>query len=238
MAHRRTIRPDRRPAVHLAFSDVTDGDLAVTGSGAELTERRERIAPHPWTWLHQVHGSRVVVVHSPGDGAAEEADAAVTAVPGAALAVHTADCAGVLLWSTAGEPVIGAAHAGWRGLAAGVLEATVAAMADLGGTGIRYQIGPCISGPAYEFGESDLEMLVRRFGPTVRTLTAAVRPALDLRAGVRVALGGVGSLEDGDGPDRCTATGPGWYSWRARRDEGRQASVIWMEPNYTRRRGD
>jgi copper oxidase (laccase) domain-containing protein len=152
-------------------------------------------------------------------------------VPGAVLAVHTADCGGVLLWDASGRTgaVVGAAHAGWRGLEAGVLERTVAAMADLGAVAVSWQLGPCISGPEYEFGADDLDRLVDRYGPTLRTTTATGGPALDLRAGVRAALGAVGATEDRDGPDVCTATSDRHWSWRARQDTGRQASVIWFE---------
>jgi copper oxidase (laccase) domain-containing protein len=63
----------------------------------------------------------------------------------------------------------------------------------------------------------------------VRGSTSDGRAALDLRSGVRAALGGVGAIEDPDGPVRCTAADPDLYSWRARRDEGRQAAVIWFD---------
>jgi YfiH family protein len=175
-----------------------------------------------------VHGTAVVVVESPGDRAGAEADAAVTAVPGACLAVQTADCAPVLLASADGG-VIGAAHAGWRGLYDGVLEATVAAMAVLGAEGISARLGPCISPAAYEFGEAELTTLALRFGPDVVSATAGGSPAFDLRAGVRQALRDVGVPLD-ESAVACTATEPGWFSWRGRRDTARQASVTWIEP--------
>jgi YfiH family protein len=83
-------------------------------------------------------------------GQGGEADALVTATPGIALSVITADCAPVLFCSAAG--VVGAAHAGWRGAVAGVLEATVEAMRALGANGISAAIGPCIHQESYEVG--------------------------------------------------------------------------------------
>jgi YfiH family protein len=217
------------------MTGVADGDLAPhAGTDPdELTRRREAVAPGPWTWLRQVHGSTVVRVDEPGGGAGVEADAAVTDRPGAVLAVHTADCAGVLLWgpTASGRPVVGAAHAGWRGLEAGVLEATVAALRDLGATGVTWRLGPCISPSAYEFGDADLDRLVARHGTALRAATPAGRPALDLRAGVAAALSAAGARPDHDPGDvPCTAGDPGWYSWRARGDRGRQAAVVWWEP--------
>jgi YfiH family protein len=100
--------------------------------------------------LKQVHGTTVVTVAEPWEtGAGPAADAMVTDRPGLALGVITADCAPVL-FSDAGGRIVGAAHAGWRGALAGVLEATEAAMRALGATGIRAAIGPCIHAASYE----------------------------------------------------------------------------------------
>ncbi|HEX4173751.1 MAG TPA: peptidoglycan editing factor PgeF [Acetobacteraceae bacterium] len=104
--------------------------------------------------LMQVHGAEVVEVTtawSPGQG--PRADAMVTARPGIALGVITADCAPILLADTSAG-VVGAAHAGWRGAVAGVIEATVCAMTGLGATAatIAAAIGPCIGQASYEVG--------------------------------------------------------------------------------------
>lgn len=217
--------------VRWRFTSRSDGDLCVALAPDELEGRRRAVAPLPWTWLDQVHGTDVVAVSAPGDGAGRRADAAVTDVVGAVLAVHTADCAPVLLQGTCeGRPVVGAAHAGWRGLVGGVLGATVQAMCSLGAASISWRLGPCISAAAYEFGDDDLDQLVERFGPTVRSRTAAGRPALDLRAGVRAALGELDVIEaQPDAAVPCTALDPGWFSWRRDRTPERQAGVIWID---------
>lgn len=104
--------------------------------------------------LHQVHGAEVVTVREPWpEGERPRADAMVTDVPGLALGVVTADCAPVLFADRAAG-IVGAAHAGWRGAAAGVLEATVAAMEALGAERgrIAAAIGPCIGARSYEVG--------------------------------------------------------------------------------------
>lgn len=223
-----------RPIVHARFTDRSDGDLCVRLPPQELAPRRAALAPLPWTWLDQVHGATVVRVTRPGEHAGVAADAAVTSVPGATLAVHTADCAGVLLRSDPADEVtvIGAAHAGWRGLEAGVLAATVAEMRALGAQRVRWRLGPCISAPQYEFGADDLARLRDLFGDSVAATTSSGAPALDLRAGVAAALDAAGATPD-DGVDvravRCTATEGGLFSWRARRDAGRQAAVTWIE---------
>ena len=122
-------------AVQHRFSERADGDFAITAEPRALAAARSALAPHPWTWLEQVHGAGVVVVSRPGQWASARADAAVTSTPGAVLAVQTADCAPVLFTAVgpgpSAGPVIGAAHAGWKGLYEGVLEATVGALVDV-----------------------------------------------------------------------------------------------------------
>jgi hypothetical protein len=111
------------------------------------------VAPAALVTLHQIHSPRVVTLAAPPEGPRLQADALVTAVPGLALGVLTADCQPVL-FADPGAGVIGAAHGGWRGTRDGVLEATLDAMAALGARrgDIRAAIGPTISQPAYEVG--------------------------------------------------------------------------------------
>jgi YfiH family protein len=123
---------------------------------AAVLENRSRIAhslgvsPENLVGLSQVHSADVVVVDVPwAVGWGPRADALVTTLPGVALGVITADCAPVL-FADARAGVIGAAHAGWRGAADGVLEATITAMRKLGATDISAVVGPCIHQPSYE----------------------------------------------------------------------------------------
>ncbi|MEB3421402.1 peptidoglycan editing factor PgeF [Salipiger marinus] len=119
------------------------------------------LAPEALVSVTQVHSPDVVTVTAPLPDPRPRADAMVTATPGLALAVLTADCQPVL-FADAEAGVIGAAHAGWRGAMAGVLGATVDAMLALGASrsGIRAVIGPTISQRAYEVGPEFLEDFV------------------------------------------------------------------------------
>ncbi len=103
--------------------------------------------------VHQTHSSDVIVVNGPVPVPRPKCDAMVCATPGHLLGILTADCQPVL-FGDARAGVIGAAHAGWKGALGGVLEATVAAMVDLGAerTDIAAVIGPCIGPDAYEVG--------------------------------------------------------------------------------------
>ncbi len=244
MPRREAVHTPGLPSAHLAFTDATVGDLSISEPGApdpvSLSELRQRVAPHPWTWLRQVHGNRVVEVDAPGEFVGTDADAAVTTELGVVLAVHTADCAPVLLVGDGADPVsgdpvrvIGAAHAGWKGLRDGVIDSTVALMRRLGATEFAWDLGPCISPAAYEFDDAELDGLCAELGPELRASTLDGTPALDLRAGVRAALvrNGVDVSSGGPKAVPCTALDTGFYSWRARRDTGRQAAVIWLAPD-------
>lgn len=198
------------------------GDAGPGAAGSLAAQRL--LADAPWTWLHQVHGKRVVVVDRPGACRSEEADAAVTACAGAALVVRTADCAPVGLASP--EGVVGVAHAGWRGLMAGVVEEAVAAMRSLGAGDVVAALGPCIAAHAYRFSKADLEQVAARYGDGVVAVDEAGYPALDLTETVRAALGVADAALVADA-GVCTHCSVDHWSWRAKRDRRRQATVVW-----------
>ena len=137
---------------------------------AAVLENRARVAralgvePAGLVGLTQVHGTDVATVTTPwapGDG--PKADGLVTATPGIALGVVTADC-GPVLFADAEAGVVGAAHAGWRGAVAGILEATIQAMAALGAERSRIiaVIGPCIREASYEVAADMREVVLAR----------------------------------------------------------------------------
>lgn len=208
------------------FTAKGDGDMADrSGSDPVVQARRRAVVDRPWTWLTQVHGADVVVVAGPGDGAGEPADAAVSVRSDVALAIVTADCAPVAFASP--EGVVGVAHAGWRGLVAGVLEATVTAMRGAGARTIVAALGPCIHAECYPFGPSDLDMVAERLGAEVRGRSAAGQPALDIPRAVRLVLRRV-DVDVVVDAAVCTACSVDHWSWRARQERGRQASVVWL----------
>lgn len=210
--------------VRVRCSERADGDFAVGRPGPDLDARRRDLAPGRWTWFHQVHGSAVVPVDEPGRGAGEHADAAVTAVVGAPLAVHTADCVPVVL---SADGAVAVAHAGWRGVVEGVIPAAVAALRDLATGDIHAFVGPHIRAGHYAFGARDLDDVVAVAGDTVRSSTLEGQPALDMTAAVRSVLGRVG-VDAVDVVDDDTAD-PRWFSHRVRADRERQVTVAWLE---------
>jgi len=165
-----------------------------------------------------VHGATVVRVSHPGEHAGAEADAAVTTTAGCRLAVRTADCVPIVL---TGRSTVGVIHAGWRGLAAGVVEAAVAAM---DGDVTAAHVGPHIRPGCYEFGERDLDEVARVLGDPVRSTTAWGTPGLDLATAVRRALGSIPVVDAG----ACTACSDLYFSWRARGEHERFATIAWL----------
>jgi len=188
-------------------------------------------------WLDQVHGAEVATVTAPVTEAAPgpspsgvvevragRGDSLVSDLTGSSLCVLTADCAPLALGSE--EGVFAAVHAGWRGIVAGVVEATVAAMRSMGAGQVAGALGPCIHPECYEFSDADLSTVATAYGDGVRGTTSSGRPALDLPAAVSAALAAGGAIETA-GVDACTACGAAYFSHRGRGDIGRQAMVVW-----------
>ncbi len=209
-------------AATVRFTGRAEGDLREDSPGVE--DRRRAVVDRPWSWLRQVHGAEVRFVERAGACTGEEADAMVTAVAGAPLSIKAADCAPVALVSP--EGVVGVAHAGWSGLVAGVIPATVQAMRRLGATEVVAALGPCIHPCCYEFGAADLDRVAAVMGDGARSATDRGAPALDVPGAVRVALERAGASLVHD-EEVCTACSADHWSHRARRDPQRQAMVVW-----------
>ena len=173
---------------------------------------------------YQVHGTQVMVIDQALPETRPEADALVTRTPDVALGILTADCAPVL-FADPEAGVIGAAHAGWKGALAGVLEATVAAMADLGARAARTvaAVGPCIAQASYQVGPEFPQPFLDDDPDNQRFFVADGadgRFRFDLEGYVvarLVALGlaGVGAAAT----DTCPADAP-FFSYRRSRHEG------------------
>jgi polyphenol oxidase len=200
------------------------------------------LAGRPWALARQVHSATVLAVDAGrlGQGPPEakpplgDGDGLVTDGTGVVLAVLTADCAPVLLADPAAG-VVGAVHAGWRGLAAGVVEAGVAAMAELGADPAACVglVGPAVGGCCYEVGADVRDAVGARY-PDALATTRDGRPALDPAAGAAQALrrAGAGQVRVAG---ECTFDLEERY-FSHRRDHGRtgrQAGIIALVPSAT-----
>lgn len=259
MTERSTISPITSPAledgsiVHGFFtrhggvsSGIYQGLNVGIGSSDEralVEENRRRAALHlgaeparlinPW----QVHSPDAVVVATPFEGERPKADGIVTATPGLAIAVVTADC-GPILFSDAKSGVVGAAHAGWKGAIGGVLENTIAAMETLGArrADIKAVLGPSISQSNYEVGPEFVASFLmadkdntRWFAPSDK----AGHSMFDLWGYTLARLDAAGV--DASCVNRCTyADETSFYSYRRtthrqEQDYGRQLSAIMIK---------
>ena len=180
-------------------------------------------------WLNQVHGAGVVDADRV-DGV-PDADASFTTRPGVVCAIMTADCLPVLLADRAGN-VVGAAHAGWRGLSLGVLQNTVARMREAGAGDITAWLGPAIGPQAFEVG-ADVRAAFADADPAAVAAFAA-QPGgkflADIYQLARLALAGCG-VRQIDGGTFCTVRDAArFYSYRRDRLTGRMASLVWIRP--------
>jgi YfiH family protein len=198
-----------------------------------VVENRHRLAqaldlPSEPAWLKQVHGTRIADLDSAWSG---PADGAVTCRPGVVCAILTADCLPVLLTDRKGTR-IGAAHGGWRGLAAGVLPAAVAAMGRPAAELLAW-LGPAIGPGAYEVGEevrAAFRAVDRSVGDAFKA-NARGRWQADLYALARSSLAAAG-VRAVYGGGLCTSTeAVRFFSHRREAPCGRMASLIWLDPD-------
>jgi YfiH family protein len=240
----------RAGGVSLVPFDSLNLSVGVGDDPAAVAENRARwlaTLGHPPVWLHLVHGRAVLRLHAGGpEHPATPADAAWTTDVGVVCQVTAADCMPVLFALRDGSAV-GAAHAGWRGLAAGVLEATVAAICE--GTGaapdaLQAWLGPCIGPQSYEVGAEVLqafdgapgESAAQRAGAGgTRPFVArprsdgALRWLADLPALATQRLQGAG-LQRITPSGLCTvADASRFFSFRRDGRTGRLAAAIWRE---------
>lgn len=198
-------------------------------------ERLQAYLPGRPAWIAQVHGADVVDAASVGpEQPVRTGDASIATQAGLVCAILTADCLPVLFADLGGK-VVGAAHAGWRGLAGGVLGATVRAMRSAGAGEITAWMGPAIGPQAFEVGEDVRQAFMAALlgeaalgafspipgqpGKYLADIFALARLMLAREGVTRVHGGGV-----------CTVSAPQrFYSYRRDRVTGRQASLIWIK---------
>lgn len=204
---------------------VGDVPASVAANRAALRD----VLPGEPCWLNQVHGTRVVDAAHP-DGV-PDADAVVSRSAGAVCVVMTADCLPVLLCDRAGS-VVGAAHAGWRGLQGGVIEATVAAM-QVSPSEVIAWLGPAIGLTAFEVGDEVRAAFVGDAAVAAAAFQPSATPGkwladIYLLARQRLQVLGVNSISGGD---LCTVTDrERFFSYRRDGVTGRMASLIWLDP--------
>ena len=201
---------------------VGDDPQAVAANRASLQQELGDVIPR---WLKQVHGVRVA---GDGESTREPADAAVTAKRGAACVIMTADCLPVIFCDRAGTRVA-AAHAGWRGLAAGVLEATLQSM---GTQDVLAWMGPAIGPRAYEVGADVREAFVGHSAEAAKAFLPGKAEGkwwcdIYRLARLRLEAAGVKHIYGGG---LCTFTDrERFFSFRRDGECGRMATLIWLE---------
>lgn len=196
-----------------AFTQFAEGDQRADATARASVSRRLGIPPD-WATVRQVHNGDVITVSSPGSAGA--ADALLTSAVGLPLAVFTADCLGVILHA---EGAVGVAHAGWRGVVAGIVANLSHEMQRLGNPPTRGVAGPGIGPCCFEVGEEVGELLGK-----YASLTTWGTRSVDLYQAVQdqvpVSLTSVGG---------CTRCGGESYSHRLDGTTARMAAIGWLE---------
>ena len=200
------------------FRGVGFGD-ARDGNGRGDSHARRAIATAlgitgDWAWLRQVHGC--VVLRADQPGLQGEADALFTTRADLPLTVATADCFPVAI---EGDSGVGLAHSGWRGAAAGVVPALVAAMEGAGMAPRRAAVGPGIGPCCFEVGDEVVAAL-----PGHRATTGWGTQSVDLPAAIAAGLSSLEVWRAG----ACTRCGAGYHSYRRDGTEERQVAVAWL----------
>ncbi|MFZ6871124.1 peptidoglycan editing factor PgeF [Undibacterium sp. Di27W] len=209
---------------------VNDNPIAVKQNRNKLN----RQLPSDVIFLSQVHGN--IVLDAANLSSGNVADAVLTTQPGMVCAVLTADCLPVLFTDVTGK-VVAAAHAGWRGLASGVLQNTVQAMRDKGAGEIIAWLGPAIGPQAFEVGPDVLDAFAAQLTDIrpyfqMKARTGNVEKYLaDIYSLARKLLNDI-HVHHVYGGDRCTVKeATEFYSYRRDGVSGRMASLIWMAQN-------
>ena len=223
---------DSTPPFDRFYLGLPSGDDASVVAGNRLILERALDLPSAPRWLRQVHGTQAMRFDTTDDvdGDEPEADAAATDVPGVVLAILTADCLPVVFAARDGSEVA-AAHAGWRGLAGGVLEATLATLRTPSGQVIAW-LGPAAGPERYEVGAEVRDAFLSS-SASDEAAFVATRPGhwhVDLYALARRRLRDVG-VASVTGGALCTIGDAGrFYSHRRDQRSGRMATLVWLEP--------
>src|SRR5262245_20389940 len=199
-------------------------DPAAVGRNREILRSH---LPADVVWLHQVHGAEVV--DAAAAGSLPRADGAVARTRRTVCGVLTADCLPVLLAARDGS-VVGVAHAGWRGMAAGVIEATLARMAVRSESIVAW-LGPCIGPGAYEVGREVHDAFVAASASAAQAFAPRGHGKFlaDLYQLARQRLAASG-VHDVLGGGFCTYTDADrFYSYRRERTTGRFATLVWID---------
>jgi YfiH family protein len=237
----------RRGGVSEGIYASLNGGLGSSDDPAKVSENRRRMAeeldisPTALVSVHQIHSADAVIVEGPWTGERPKADGMATSTPGIALGITTADC-GPVLFADPHVGVIGAAHAGWRGAATGILESTIEAMERLGARRekIVAVLGPTISQAAYEVGPDFVERLTSADIDNARFFQPSERHdhvMFDLPGyiGMRLETAGIGEFAN---LGLCTYSDEErFFSYRrtthrGEPDYGRLISTIVLTPQY------
>lgn len=197
----------------VAYTTAADGDLRHDAAARSLVAAGLMI-PDDWATVRQVHGGIVLQASEPGE--LDDADGIYTARPGLPAAVFTADCLSIAIEA---DRAVGIAHAGWRGVVAGVVDNLRNAMHAAGWEPLRAAIGPGIGPCCFEVGPEVAEQF-----PAHMATTSWGTVSVDLPAAVANQLDGLDPWQ----AKMCTRCSDGFFSFRRDQTAARMAGIVWL----------
>jgi len=228
--HVRALQTTRQGGISTAPYDTFNLGQHVGDNPVRVNRNRmmlNKVMPSEPVWLEQVHG--IIVANADMAGCKVQADACIARQRGSVCVVMTADCLPVLLCDKQGS-VVAAAHAGWKGLAAGVIEATVNAM-DIEPQNLMAWLGPAISQPAFEVGDEVRDAFVLAHPQAVSAFVSGKNGKwlADIYALSRMRLNLLGITEIYGGGDCTFSEDDKYFSYRRDGVTGRMGTFIWLE---------
>ena len=218
--------PDGNTIVSLV-SEKEDGDFSANQTrNASLEENQSKLRYGQWNWLSQEHGTEIIWLDENERAFGDKGDALGTSSSQKVIAITVADCLPLLLIEEGG--ILTLLHLGWRGIEQGLLEKAIQFIETKSNEPMSAVLGPCISSCCYEFGQNDMDTLVEKYGPKIRSETLAGALSLDMKECIREILRS-SDVEVKHDDAFCTNCDPRHWSFRGESTDKRQVMIAWKE---------
>ena len=214
-------------SIDCLLSEREDGDFSTGQLDKALLEKnRLRLSNNEWNWLSQEHGTEIVWLDENERAFGTKGDALGTSSSQKVIAITVADCLPLLLIEEGG--ILTLLHLGWRGIEQGLLEKAIQFIGTKSNEPMSAILGPCISSCCYEFGQNEMDTLVEKYGPKIRSETLAGALSLDMKECLREILRS-SDVEVKHDDAFCTNCDPRHWSFRGEGTDKRQVMIAWKE---------
>ena len=209
------------------ISEIEDGDFSSDQDrNRRLKENQSRIRDSEWNWLSQEHGTGIIWLDENKRASGVRGDALATSSAQKVISITVADCLPLLL--VEGSGILSLIHLGWRGIEQGLLEKSIQLIKTKSSEPMSAVLGPCINACCYEFGQNEMDNLVKKYGSKIVGETLAGALSLDIKECVRGILS-TSDVEIKYDDPFCTNCDPRYWSFRSEGTDKRQVMIAWKE---------